>query len=1316
MYTFYFLVFSLLLGFSSEVNGDDNNKIYINADADTWKSFSDKYASTCPEGKSPYELYLYGLYLADLEGFLKSSDLTDINSDFMTPSVTFNAQDGHFCSIGLNDPSRIAAETNVLHFAPYLPAVPDELKDHSSLLFTRSPSPLLEARALFDALVQEGFGRITLIVAASNNFGEDVAKALEAVASYHGVSFSVLAVDKTFDKDYFTKASDYTTTNHALLVFLPPDADNEDIIDELVDTEMLLAVPFALYAAVWKEISADQGNMLFSTFLPFTALDQYDKTLAFVKSKIPCWSSEKSKELWKLPTIMAGLFDAYLLKQLLSYAAMDSSSSSPMANFTKYANQYKQLNVDHSIFFGPYMGENTIDVKKCNAAVNNIFITDIRPGVEVNTSPIYRVSPCTDGDNAVTQRKLRILFLDDYLGDDYINGVKQMCEECTVIRGNRTSPTDYGAFSIVLGLSGGERNGSPAVKNAMVIDPVDGAAVRTTHDQVVYLFPTFEQQLTVMLSETKLKSSRIVVGDNSKLLPLITEIYESCRNTPMEDDVVINASDLEENKVVVNGDTNTYLIFLYNVSVEVLNSKCVSMSCYVLFDTAVQTQKGYANDIIIYSVTNTNVYRFKNDPDSFEKQRGQAAGVFLNNIIQNINPQNAKAVKDYIYANRTVVLPGATNTDTSYSFGPYTKQCLTCASTLVNYNSAELFPFKASLDTFSQVPTPRAVEQFVSPSSIPRDQPLPFQKWGAPPTDEPDDAPAAKRDGKNNTTVIVVVVVVVVVVLLVALIVALLCCCGCCDGNARDNRNAPKDPNTPVTLMFTDIESSTALWASVPREMSAAVSTHHRIIRKLIVKYKCYEVKTIGDSFMIACSDAFSALKLAEELQHTFQSTDWGTDAIDETYMQLKRGGGDRGASTAWNGLRVRVGVHTGLCECNFDDVVKGYDYYGTVVNTAARVESLGCGGQVLCTYATRDALKEEEMAQLHFTPLGPQYLRGVTDAVEMYQLDTVDGRQFPELITKPYAPSAAQEVVVNGEVEEQHEDLANILRQAVSDAGKGGDGDAGFRLSTEPAKEILDVYFSPFTTKEKNQILAKTCKQFTMARIHRKHFRSDEEYSAALVDALATRTTGVIEYRRKQEEDVKKTRGAAENELARRLSEKRRSSTSTQADGAARRRSRNPSYSALLMLNDGDVLRLGRNSSAKDINISVFKTESNSSPVNDGLHAPSEVVYLNGRPNFEATYVKPCFEGTENGLFFQLLNENENTSAFYNDTTDLVVRIDVVMSSKSKVTALGNMSLQLSADGKYYEGALIVEPGETELFVKGKMRKYKMSFSAAEA
>ncbi|CCD19111.1 Adenylate and Guanylate cyclase catalytic domain [Trypanosoma vivax] len=230
--------------------------------------------------------------------------------------------------------------------------------------------------------------------------------------------------------------------------------------------------------------------------------------------------------------------------------------------------------------------------------------------------------------------------------------------------------------------------------------------------------------------------------------------------------------------------------------------------------------------------------------------------------------------------------------------------------------------------------------------------------------------------------------------------------------SARDNGNAPTEPTAPVTLVFTDIESSTALWAACPELMPDAVAAHHRLIRSLIVRHRCYEVKTIGDSFMIACRSPSAAVQLVRDLQQQFLAHQWGTKAIDESYREFEE---QRAAEdeeyvppTArlepevyrqlWSGLRVRAGVHTGLCDIRHDEVTKGYDYYGGTSNMAARTESVAHGGQVLLTRAAYMALTADERARLDVTPLGAVPLRGVPEPVEMYQLNAVPGRTFAAL------------------------------------------------------------------------------------------------------------------------------------------------------------------------------------------------------------------------------------------------------------------------------------------------------------------------------
>eukprot|EP00668_Euglena_longa_P009169 GGOE01011062.1.p1 GENE.GGOE01011062.1~~GGOE01011062.1.p1 ORF type:complete len:1207 (-),score=363.43 GGOE01011062.1:1194-4682(-) len=214
----------------------------------------------------------------------------------------------------------------------------------------------------------------------------------------------------------------------------------------------------------------------------------------------------------------------------------------------------------------------------------------------------------------------------------------------------------------------------------------------------------------------------------------------------------------------------------------------------------------------------------------------------------------------------------------------------------------------------------------------------------------------------------------------------------------RNNRAAPKDESQPFCIIFTDIQASTTLWATLPSCMAPALDTHHRLIRKLIQKFKCYEVKTIGDSFMCATKSPAQALRFALAVQETFHKFQWGTTAFDDAYDSLVEDAVKM--PECWNGLRVRVGIHYGTGNIKRDPVSQGYDYYGTVANIASRIESVCHGGQVGVSEAVHRAVGGQ-MAGSVWTDLGLHVLRGLSEPQHLYQVlpeGVLAERRFPPL------------------------------------------------------------------------------------------------------------------------------------------------------------------------------------------------------------------------------------------------------------------------------------------------------------------------------
>ena len=74
--------------------------------------------------------------------------------------------------------------------------------------------------------------------------------------------------------------------------------------------------------------------------------------------------------------------------------------------------------------------------------------------------------------------------------------------------------------------------------------------------------------------------------------------------------------------------------------------------------------------------------------------------------------------------------------------------------------------------------------------------------------------------------------------------------------------------------------------------------------------------------------------------------------------------------------LPVRMGIATGEAE------LRGGDYFGTVLNRAARVMAAGHGGQILLDGATAGLLSGVDLIDL-----GPRRLRDIAKPVEMFQV-----------------------------------------------------------------------------------------------------------------------------------------------------------------------------------------------------------------------------------------------------------------------------------------------------------------------------------------
>ena len=179
-------------------------------------------------------------------------------------------------------------------------------------------------------------------------------------------------------------------------------------------------------------------------------------------------------------------------------------------------------------------------------------------------------------------------------------------------------------------------------------------------------------------------------------------------------------------------------------------------------------------------------------------------------------------------------------------------------------------------------------------------------------------------------------------------------------------------PAGVVTFLFTDVEGSTRLWATDAESTARSFERHDAMIRDAIERAGGYVFGWAGDHFRGAFADPNAAVRAAVAAQQALSSCDWGDGPP----------------------LRVRMGLHRGPA------TQRNGDYFGPVPNTAARLEALAAGGQILLSAAVVEVVDVETWS------LGRHRLRDVPEPVEIFQVGVETFRPLqivdPSLSTLP--------------------------------------------------------------------------------------------------------------------------------------------------------------------------------------------------------------------------------------------------------------------------------------------------------------------------
>ncbi|HET9890043.1 MAG TPA: adenylate/guanylate cyclase domain-containing protein [Mycobacterium sp.] len=226
-------------------------------------------------------------------------------------------------------------------------------------------------------------------------------------------------------------------------------------------------------------------------------------------------------------------------------------------------------------------------------------------------------------------------------------------------------------------------------------------------------------------------------------------------------------------------------------------------------------------------------------------------------------------------------------------------------------------------------------------------------------------------------------------------------------------------PLGALTFLFTDVEGSTRRWEADAEAMRAALVAHDEVLRSAIESHGGFMFKHTGDGVCAAFSSPRSAVDAAITAQRELE-------------------------------LPVRMGLATGEAE------LRDGDYFGAVLNRAARVMTAGHGGQILLVDSTARLLSGADLLDL-----GPRRLRDVPMPVGVFQVRAAGLRtEFPPLRALDTSPGNLRPVntsLIGRESEVAEVEAAVKAHRLVTLTGVGGVGKT--RLALEVGARLVDEY-----------------------------------------------------------------------------------------------------------------------------------------------------------------------------------------------------------------------------------------------------------------
>jgi len=174
------------------------------------------------------------------------------------------------------------------------------------------------------------------------------------------------------------------------------------------------------------------------------------------------------------------------------------------------------------------------------------------------------------------------------------------------------------------------------------------------------------------------------------------------------------------------------------------------------------------------------------------------------------------------------------------------------------------------------------------------------------------------------------------------------------EGEEDSLQAEPAAPSGLVTILFTDIESSTALTQRLGDAKAQEIRrAHNAVVREALTAYAGSEIKHTGDGIMASFPSASGALECA---------------------VAIQRAVAERGDPN----LGVHIGLNAG------EPIAEEQDLFGTSVDLARRICDQAEGGEILVSDVVRQLVAGKDFL---FADRGEATLRGFEDPVRLVEV-----------------------------------------------------------------------------------------------------------------------------------------------------------------------------------------------------------------------------------------------------------------------------------------------------------------------------------------